>query len=97
MTRVITCTIELYGISAELTGKNEVKLEFPMETAGMQELVIALKTRLPELDGIVIKNDTNLLAADQAFNKDGRFYTFTDEIMVRDGDRIRLLTAAVGG
>ena len=94
---MITCTIELYGLSAEVTGKNEVMLELPENNAGIQELVTALKIRLPELDGIVFKKEENVLADDQAFNIGGRFYSTTDEITVHDGDRIRLLTAATGG
>ena len=94
---MITCTIELYGSSAELAGTNEVVLELPGISVGMKELVIALKNRLPELDGIVMKKDEYLLADDQAFNIDGRFYSGSDEIAVHNGDRIRLLTAATGG
>ena len=94
---MITCTIELYGLSAELAGTSEVVLELPGDNAGMQDLVAALKTRLPELDGIVFKKDENLLADDQAFNIYGQFYSGSDVIIVHDGDRIRLLTAAIGG
>jgi len=94
---MITCTIELYGLSAELAGISEVVLELPGENAGMQELVMALKTRLPELNGIVFKKDQNLLADNQAFNINGQFYSGSDVIIVHDGDRIRLLTAAIGG
>jgi hypothetical protein len=94
---MITCTIELYGSSAELAGKNEFILELPVENVGMKELVSTLKTRLPELEGIVFKKDENVLTDDQAFNIDGRFYSGRDEITVHDGDRIRLLTAAIGG
>ena len=94
---MITCTIELYGISAELAGTNEVVLDLPGMDAGMKELVMALKHRLPELDGIVFKTNENILADDQAFNIDGRFYSGCDNISVHDGDRIRVLTAATGG
>lgn len=94
---MITCTIELYGLSAELAGTYEVVLKLPVENTGMQELVKALKNRLPELDGIVFKNDENVLADDQAFTIDGRFYYGSDEFIIRDGDRLRLLTAAIGG
>lgn len=94
---MITCTIELYGLSAEIAGTNDIVLELPGEDAGMQELVAALKIRLPALDGIVIKKDENVLADNQAFNIDGRFYSGIDNITVHDGDRIRLLTAAIGG
>ena len=94
---MITCILELYGLSAELIGKNEVVIELPVKTAGMKELVTALKIRFPELNGIVIQKDKNVLAEDQALNKDGRFYTFSDEITIHNGDRIRLLTAAIGG
>lgn len=94
---MITCTIELYGLSAELAGLNEVILELPGKNAGMQELVRALKNRLPELDGIVVKHYENVLADNQAFNIDGRFYSGNDDITIHNGDRIRLLTAAIGG
>jgi molybdopterin converting factor small subunit len=94
---MITCTVELYGLSAELAGINEVVLELSAENTGMRGLVTALRTRLPELDGIVLKKDENILADDQAFNIDGRFYSGRNKIIVRDGDRIRLLTAATGG
>ncbi|UCD09847.1 MAG: hypothetical protein JSU79_04170 [Dehalococcoidales bacterium] len=94
---MITCTIELYGLSAEIAGTNELVLELPGENADMQELVTVLKNRLPELDGIVFKKDENVLADDQAFNMNGHFYSGSDGITVHDGDRIRLLTAAIGG
>ena len=94
---MITCTIELYGLSAEIAATNEIALELPGKNAGMQELVTALKIRLPELDGIVLKKEENVLTDDQAFNIGGHFYATTDEITVHDGDRIRLLTAATGG
>ena len=94
---MITCTVELYGLSAELAGTNEVVLELPGKDAGMQELVAALKKRLPELDGIVTKKDEYMLADNQAFNIDGRFYSGRDQFTLHDGGRIRLLTAAVGG
>jgi len=94
---MIACTIELYGLSAELAGISEVILELPEKNAGMQELIRALKKRLPELDGIIFKKDEYVLADDQAFNINGQFYSGSDVIMVHDGDRIRLLTAAIGG
>lgn len=94
---MITCTIEFYGLSAELAGTKEIVLTLHGERAGMQELVRALKTRLPDLDGVVLKKDENLLAGDQAFNINGRFYSGKNEIVVHDGDMIRLLTAATGG
>lgn len=94
---MITCTIELYGLSAELAGITEVVLELPGENAGTQDLVRTLKTRLPELDGIVFKQGENVLADNQAFNINGRFFSGSDAITVHDGDRIRLLTAAIGG
>jgi molybdopterin converting factor small subunit len=94
---VITCTIELYGTSAEIAGTNEIILELPGENAGMEEVVEAIKIQLPKLDGIVFKKDENILADDQAFNINGCFYSGNDEIIVYDGDRIRLLTAATGG
>lgn len=94
---MITCTIELYGSSAELAGTNEVVLELPGRGSSMKELVMTLKNRLPGLEGIVVKKDEYMLADDQAFNIDGRFYSGSDEIIVHNGDRIRLLTAATGG
>ena len=94
---MITCTIELYGLSADLAGITEVVLELPGEDAGMQELVSALKKRLPVLDGIVVKQGENVLADNQAFNINGRFFSGSDVITVHDDDRIRLLTAAIGG
>ena len=63
----------------------------------MQELVAALKIRLPELDGILFKKDENILANDQAFNIGGHFFSGSDKITIHNGDRIRLLTAAIGG
>jgi molybdopterin converting factor small subunit len=94
---MITCTIELYGVSAELAGTNEVVVELPGENTGMQELVEVLRKRLPELDGIVLKHNENMLMDNQAFNIDGIFYSGSDDITVHDGDRVRLLTAAIGG
>ena len=94
---MITCTIELYGSSAELAGIDQVVLKLPGENPGMHELVAALKNRLPELEGTILKKDENILADDQALNIDGCFYSGSDEITIHDGDRIRLLTAAIGG
>lgn len=94
---MINLIVELYGLAAELACREEAVLELPGETAGIPELVSALKSELPELDGVVLKKGENRLSDGYLFNIDGRFYSGSDNIILNDGDKIRLLTAATGG
>ena len=94
---MITCTVEFYGLAGEIAGRKEAALSLGESRAGIPEIVATLRKEVPALDEIVLQKEQDLLADNQVLNVDGRFYQNGDELDLKDGDRIRLLTIATGG
>lgn len=80
----------------ELSGLPEVEVELS-DNAGLRDVVSALRRRLPELEKGVIRPDADYLEDTVVFNFDGRFYLDGEDVKLKDGDRLRLLTQATGG
>jgi molybdopterin converting factor small subunit len=94
---LITCYVEFYGLSSELAGRKEVALKLQQDKAGIPDIVAALRKEAPALDGAVLKEGHNSLMDNQALNISGQFYHSDDDVILKDGDRIRILTMATGG
>jgi molybdopterin converting factor small subunit len=90
------CTIGLFGIPRDVTDEREVEVELPDE-AGLTDLIAALRRKIPNLEGHVIRDGEDKLTDYYAFNINGRFYSDDKDIRVRSGDRIGLLALATGG
>ncbi len=94
---MITCIVEFYGQSYELAGRKEAVLKLEKNKAGIPDMVAALRKEVPALDGFVLKEGQDSLMDNQVLNINGQFYHNGDEIILRDDDRIRVLTIATGG
>jgi len=80
----------------QIAAGNEVELELP-DTAGLADLIAALRSAIPGLEGPVILAGEDNLTDNYGFNINGRFYTDGKEVRVRPGDRVALLALATGG
>jgi hypothetical protein len=93
---MFTCKVEMYGISpgiTELTGA-EVELN---EGAAIDELVAALKAKIPALEGPVIQSGLNRLTESYGFIVNGQFHFSEGETKIQKGDRVVLVLLAFGG
>jgi len=93
---MISCVVELYGMSREVSGLQEVEVKLDSE-AGLKDVVTALKREIPALEGPVIREGEDRLEDYCIFNINGRFYHDEKELRISDGDRVRLLNLATGG
>ncbi len=90
------CTVHMYGLPHEITHLRAVEINVN-EGAGMAEIVAAMKSQVPSLEGPVIRTGENRLEEDFKFNINGRFYFDGMDFQLQPGDRIALLTPATGG
>jgi molybdopterin converting factor small subunit len=93
---MFNCTVELYGISKQITTQRQVEVELN-DGASLADLIAALRRRIPALDGTVFHRGEDRLSEFYAFNINGRFYIDDKDIRIHEGDRIALLSLAAGG
>ena len=91
-----TYDIELFGMSDEFAGLSQVEVELPDE-ATLGEVVAALRTKAPALEGKIIRPGEDRLTAHYSFNVNGRFHIEEYDAKVHPGDHILVLTLALGG
>ena len=90
------CIIGLFGLPQEVATEHEVKVELRDE-ASLTDVIVALRQKIPKLEGPVIDASKDKLTEDYVFNINGRFYTDDKEIRIRSGDHVALLTLPTGG
>jgi molybdopterin converting factor small subunit len=90
------CVIGLFGLPHEIAGEPKVEVELKDE-ASLTDVITALRRKIPELEGLVIRDGEDKLTEYYAFNVNGRFYTDDKEIRIRSGDHLALLALATGG
>jgi len=93
---MIKCTVEMWGLPREVSGLAEVEVKVK-ENASLRDVITALKRQVPALEGSVICQGEDRLEDTCVFNIDGQFITEDENIRVKDGDCLRLLTLATGG
>jgi molybdopterin converting factor small subunit len=86
----------MYGLPHEITELRAVEVEVN-EGAGMAEIISAMKSQVPSLEGPVIRSGENRLEEQYKFNLNGYFYFDGMDFKIKPGDRIALLTPATGG
>jgi molybdopterin converting factor small subunit len=86
----------MYGLPREITEKREVEVELE-EDAGMAEVVVALREKVPALEGPVIVAGQDRLMDEYKFNINGSFYFAGMDFKLKKGDRIALLVPMTGG
>lgn len=86
----------MYGISPRITEQTRAEVELN-EGATINELVAALKAKVPALEGPVIRSGYNRLTESYAFIVNGQFHFGEDEAKIQKGDRVVLVLLAFGG
>lgn len=93
---MISCVVEMWGQSREVSGLPEVKIELE-EGAGLRDVLAALRRKVPALDGTVIVKGEDRLDDSSTFAVGGQFFQEENTVKLHDGDRVRILTLATGG
>ena len=93
---MIKCTVEFYGLSAETGGKRGVELTLE-DCAGLPEMITALVKEVPTLKGTISQEGTGLLSDALILNVNGQFYHNEDNLVLKQGDTVRILMKAIGG
>ncbi len=88
--------IHIYGLPREIGTVREAEVELSDE-AGMSDVVAALKEKVPELEGPVIRPGENRLMDYFKFNINGQFYFDGMDFTLHEPDRIALLMPVTGG
>ena len=88
--------IPMYGLPREITEKREVEVELN-DGAGMDEVIAALREKIPALEGRVIVPGEDRLMDEYKFNINGSFYFAGMDFKLKKGDRIALLVPMTGG
>ena len=88
--------IHIYGLPKDISDMREIEIELN-DGAGMNEVVGAMKEKIPALEGPVIREGENRLAEYYKFNINGNFYFDGMEFELNEGDRIALLMPMPGG
>ena len=90
------CKIQMFGLPHEITELMEVEVELE-DGASMAEVIAAMKGKIPNLEGPVIRKGENRLEELYKFNINGRFYFDGMDFELHESDRIALLVPATGG
>ncbi len=90
------CTIEIYGLPQSLIPYNKLEVELEDE-ARIKDVVVALKRKIPELEGPVIEQGQEHLLDNYAFAVNGQFQPGESDIQIHPNDKIVLVLLATGG
>jgi len=93
---MISCVVEMFGLSREISGLSEVELTLE-DNSRLKDVVSELRHILPAMEGPVIKQSQNRLEETCIFNIIGLFYHDEDNLQIQDGEHLRLLSLATGG
>jgi hypothetical protein len=93
---MLKSVVEMYGISQELTKLSKVELELN-EGAGLEDVMSALKQKIPALEGTVFHRGENRLTDFYSLIVNGQFQLNDSNVKVGKDDRIVLVLLAVGG
>jgi hypothetical protein len=88
--------VEMYGIPQELTKLSKVELELN-EGAGLEDVMSALRQKIPALEGTVFQRGENRLTDFYSLIVNGQFQLNDSNVKVGKEDRIVLVLLAVGG
>jgi hypothetical protein len=91
-----TYKIELVGLPNKPAGDRELAVDID-GTPTLGELTAALRRARPELEGPLIEPGEDRLAGHYTFNVNGRFHLDEYDAIVHPGDRVIIVTLAMGG
>ncbi|MBA7647833.1 hypothetical protein ES703_55612 [subsurface metagenome] len=90
------CVVQMFGLPSEITELREVEVELD-DGATLRDVVVALKDKIPALEGTAIRAGEDQLVEHYKFNVNGRFYYDDMDLQLQSGDRIALLVPIAGG
>ena len=90
------CVVEMFGLPSEITELREVEVELD-DGATLRDVVAALKSKIPALEGTAIRTGEDQLVENYKFNINGHFYYDDMGLKIKSGDRIALLVPITGG
>ncbi len=93
---MIRCVVEMFGLARNVSEIQKVEIELE-DRLGLRDVVAELRRAVPSLVGDVICPSENKLTGFYAFNINGRFYGDSEELKLKNGDRIGLLAIVDGG
>ena len=93
---MLSFEIALFGLPSNLTKLRKVQVKLN-EGAKLGDLVAALRQAIPALDGVVIQTGENNLKDYYGFNINGQFYYGKQQLSLKRGDKIILITLATRG
>jgi hypothetical protein len=93
---MFSLNIEMYGIPENITLQNKVAVDLADE-ASLKEVVVALKRKIPALEGTVICQGQDLLLEEYSFIINGQSHPGDSNIRIKRNDRIVLVLMATGG
>jgi molybdopterin converting factor small subunit len=88
--------IEMYGLPPGATSLRDINIDLN-EGAVISDLVAAIKSAVPALDGEVIRKGENILTENYTFNINGHFFHNGGRLLLKAGDSVKLLSIATGG
>ena len=96
---MLKCTVDFFGLPVNIT---ELKVEIELkEEAKLKDIIVALRSKVPTLEGKIIVPGEDRMVDGYTFNIHGRFYVDgldgDKSLHLKDGDHIALLTIPVGG
>ena len=93
------CTVDFFVLPASIT-EQKVEIEVK-EGAKLRDIIAALRLKVPALEGKIIITGQDYMVDGFTFNIHGHFYVDgfdnDQDLQLKDGDHIALLTMPVGG
>jgi len=86
----------MYGIPQEITRQYKIEVEL-QDRADLEGLVLALKKKLPDLEGPVISRGQTRLTEQFSFIINGQSQPPESSISLHPNDRVVLVLMATGG
>ena len=88
--------VELFGQARLATGIKTVTLTLPSQCFA-SDLAAALRTAVPELDGLAVDDEGVDLMSSYTANVNGRSFLEGASVRIADGDRIFVFSSQAGG
>ncbi len=93
---MVKCTVEMFGIPPEIADMRSTEVSL-RDGATPADLVVALREKVPALEGPIISPGEDRLTEVYGFYINGQFYTGDQQVHLKTGDRVVLLSLAMGG
>jgi hypothetical protein len=93
---VFKLIVEMFGLPQKISQEGKVEIQL-RDNASLKEVVTALKRKIPDLEGPVIRQGQDELVENYAFIVNGQFQAGDSNLRIRPDDRTVLVLLATGG